>query len=121
MTKHFERELDKIKKQVLSLGALVEERVHMAAEAIESLDAQIARNPGVDIVNNPPSSRVRVNRKRRCSNGNQYNGNHAGHAPNKPFYWSLHLQVRPQTDVQAKVPVGIVERMCEIELYRADW
>jgi len=43
MTKHLNRELEKIKKQILSLGALVEERVHMAAEAIDSRDALMAR------------------------------------------------------------------------------
>lgn len=43
MTKHFNRELEKIKKQILSLGALVEEHVHMAAEAIETRDPQIAQ------------------------------------------------------------------------------
>ena len=43
MTKHLNRELEKIKKQILSLGALVEERVHMAAEAIDTRDALIAR------------------------------------------------------------------------------
>lgn len=43
MTKHFNRELEKIKKLVLSLGTLVEERVHMAAQAIETRDAVIAQ------------------------------------------------------------------------------
>ena len=43
MTKHLDRELEKIKKQILSLGALVEERVHMAADAIDTLDAALAR------------------------------------------------------------------------------
>ena len=42
MAKHLHRELDKIKKRILSLGALVEERVHMTAEAIHSRDAAIA-------------------------------------------------------------------------------
>ena len=39
MAKHLHRELDKIKKQILSLGALVEERVHLAAETIATRDA----------------------------------------------------------------------------------
>ena len=43
MTKHLDRELDKIKKRILSLGALVEEHVHLAAEAIETRDAAIAQ------------------------------------------------------------------------------
>ena len=43
MIKHLHRELDKIKKRILSLGALVEERVHLTAEAIHSRDAGIAQ------------------------------------------------------------------------------
>lgn len=42
MTRHFQRELDKIKKAILSLGALVEERFRMAVQAIEKQDAEIA-------------------------------------------------------------------------------
>ena len=42
MAKHLHRELDKIKKMILSLGALVEERVRMAVDAIEDRDAEIA-------------------------------------------------------------------------------
>lgn len=42
MARHLHRELDKIKKRILSLGALVEERVHRTAEAIHSRDAAIA-------------------------------------------------------------------------------
>jgi phosphate transport system protein len=42
MAKHLQRELDKIKKRILSLGALVEERVRMAVDAIEERDADIA-------------------------------------------------------------------------------
>jgi phosphate transport system protein len=38
MTKHFHRELEKIKKMILSLGAAVEERVQMAISAIEKKD-----------------------------------------------------------------------------------
>jgi phosphate transport system protein len=44
MRKHFSRELDKIKRQILSLGALVEERVRMAAQAIETMDAELAES-----------------------------------------------------------------------------
>lgn len=42
MTKHFHRELENIKKMVLSLGAMVEERVRMAIQAIEARDAELA-------------------------------------------------------------------------------
>jgi len=41
--KHFSRELEKIKKQILSLGAMVEERVRMALTAIENNDAELAQ------------------------------------------------------------------------------
>jgi phosphate transport system protein len=42
MTKHFDRELEKIKKKILSLGALVEERVYLAIKAIEKKDPDLA-------------------------------------------------------------------------------
>ena len=42
MARHLHRELDKIKKRILSLGALVEERVHRTADAIHGRDAVIA-------------------------------------------------------------------------------
>jgi phosphate transport system protein len=42
MAKHLQRELDKIKKMILSLGALVEERVRMAVDAIEERDGALA-------------------------------------------------------------------------------
>lgn len=41
--KHFSRELEKIKKQILSLGAMVEERVRMATQAVETHDAEMAQ------------------------------------------------------------------------------
>jgi phosphate transport system protein len=41
--KHFSRELEKIKKQILSLGAMVEERVRMALQAVETNDGDLAR------------------------------------------------------------------------------
>ena len=44
MRKQLSRELDKIKRQILSLGALVEERVRMAAQAIETIDAELAES-----------------------------------------------------------------------------
>jgi len=42
MAKHFDRELEKLKKKILSLGALVEERVYLAIKAIESRDPDLA-------------------------------------------------------------------------------
>jgi phosphate transport system protein len=42
MPKHFHRELEKLKKSILSLGAMVEERVYMATKAIENRDSDLA-------------------------------------------------------------------------------
>jgi len=42
MTLFFQKELDKMKKLILSLGAMVEERLRMAIQAIENGDMQIA-------------------------------------------------------------------------------
>lgn len=42
MTIHFERELDRLKKRILSLGAMVEERVRMAIKAMEMRDRKLA-------------------------------------------------------------------------------
>ncbi len=42
MTKHFNRELEKLKKRILTLGAMVEERVFMAIKAIENNDSGLA-------------------------------------------------------------------------------
>ena len=42
MAKHFHKELEKIKKRILSLGSLVEERVRMATKAIKEKNAAIA-------------------------------------------------------------------------------
>ncbi len=41
--KHFHRELDKIKKMILSLGALVEKRVHQIKQAVEDRDVATAK------------------------------------------------------------------------------
>ena len=41
--KHFSRELEKIKKQILSLGAMVEERVRIALQAVETNDGELAK------------------------------------------------------------------------------
>ena len=41
--KHFSRELEKIKKQLLSLGAMVEERVRMALQAVDTNDGELAQ------------------------------------------------------------------------------
>jgi phosphate transport system protein len=43
MAKHFHKELDKIKKMILSLGAMVEERVRQASQAIDNRQSDIAR------------------------------------------------------------------------------
>lgn len=43
MARHLIRELDNIKKKILSLGALVEERVRMTSTAVDNRDAAIAR------------------------------------------------------------------------------
>ena len=43
MAKHFQRELEKIKKSILSLGALVEDRVTLAIKSIEKRDADLAK------------------------------------------------------------------------------
>jgi len=41
--KHFSRELEKIKKRILSLGATVEEQVRMATQAVETHDAELVQ------------------------------------------------------------------------------
>ena len=43
MARHFHKELDKIKKMILSLGAMVEERVRQSWKAIEAIDPEIAK------------------------------------------------------------------------------
>ena len=43
MARYLIRELDKIKKKILSLGALVEERVRMTSAAVDNRDAAIAQ------------------------------------------------------------------------------
>lgn len=43
MTRIFQKELEKIKKMILSLGAIVEDRVQKAALSIENLDVFIAK------------------------------------------------------------------------------
>ena len=42
MTRHFRRELEKIKKQILTLGFMVEEQVQMAVEAVGENDTDLA-------------------------------------------------------------------------------
>lgn len=48
MTKRFQTELEKLKKLILSLGAMVEEEVRMAIKAIELKDADIAKKIIID-------------------------------------------------------------------------
>jgi phosphate transport system protein len=43
MPKRLQKDLDKIKKRILYLGAMVEERVRMAIKAIENWDAELAK------------------------------------------------------------------------------
>jgi len=43
MTKHFRRELENIKKRILTLSSMVEERVQLAARAVENIDAELAQ------------------------------------------------------------------------------
>jgi phosphate transport system protein len=42
MPKRLQRELDKVKKSILSLGAMAEERIRMSIKAIETWDAALA-------------------------------------------------------------------------------
>jgi phosphate transport system protein len=42
MTRYFQKELDKIKKKILTLGALVEEQVNLAGQAITRTDMELA-------------------------------------------------------------------------------
>ena len=42
MTKHFRKELEKIKKQLLTLGSMVEQLAQMAVTAVENRDAELA-------------------------------------------------------------------------------
>ena len=42
MTKRFRKELENIKKQILTLGSMVEERVQMAMKAVEDNDSDLA-------------------------------------------------------------------------------
>lgn len=42
MIRHLQRELDRLKKRILSLGAMVEERVRMAIQALETRDGDLA-------------------------------------------------------------------------------
>lgn len=44
MAKHLQRELEKIKKAILTLGAMVEDRVRQAVRAVEDRDAEIAQD-----------------------------------------------------------------------------
>jgi phosphate transport system protein len=43
MTKHFRRELEAIKKRILTLGSLVEDRLRLAIQAVDQLDMEIAQ------------------------------------------------------------------------------
>jgi phosphate transport system protein len=43
MTLHFMREIERLKKRILSLSAIVEQRVRQAVKAVEERDGQLAR------------------------------------------------------------------------------
>ncbi|MBW2708228.1 MAG: phosphate signaling complex protein PhoU [Deltaproteobacteria bacterium] len=43
MKRHLQKELESLKKRILSLGAMVEERVRMALRAFETKDGELAR------------------------------------------------------------------------------
>jgi phosphate transport system protein len=43
MTKHFRRELENIKKRILTLGSLVEDRVRLAVQSVDQIDAEMAQ------------------------------------------------------------------------------
>jgi phosphate transport system protein len=43
MSIHFQKELERIKRMVLTLGTMVEDRVQMAKKSIETLDGELAR------------------------------------------------------------------------------
>ena len=43
MTIHFHRELEKLKRMILSLGAMVEDRVRKASKAVDTIDADLAQ------------------------------------------------------------------------------
>lgn len=42
MTKHFRKELESIKKRILTLGSMVEDLVHDSVQAVERVDADLA-------------------------------------------------------------------------------
>jgi phosphate transport system protein len=44
MPKRLQKELEEIKKRILALGAMVEERVRMAIKAIEDWDPDLGRS-----------------------------------------------------------------------------
>lgn len=44
MLRHLQRELDRLKKRILYLGAMVEDRVHMAMKAIDTRDSTMAQH-----------------------------------------------------------------------------
>jgi len=43
MTKHFRKELENIKKRILTLGSMVEDRLRLAIQAVDQADAEIAQ------------------------------------------------------------------------------
>ena len=43
MSKHLERDLDNLQRDLLALGASVEETIHKAIRALQERDAELAR------------------------------------------------------------------------------
>ena len=58
-----QNEIEKLKKQILSLGALVEERLHMAVKAIKDRDDQLARQV---IDGDPEIDQMEVDLEEEC-------------------------------------------------------
>ena len=63
MTIHFQRELEKIKKRILSLGAMVEERVRMVIKALETRDGDAAKKI---IISDYEIDEMEVEREEEC-------------------------------------------------------
>jgi phosphate transport system protein len=63
MSKHLEREIEKLKKQILAISAVVEESVHKAVSALEERDAQLAK---AVIENDVKIDRMEVDMEEDC-------------------------------------------------------
>jgi phosphate transport system protein len=63
MSHLLQKEIDKIKRQILTLGAIVEERVHQAVRAIEERDSSLAQKV---IYGDPEVDRMDVDLEEDC-------------------------------------------------------